>query len=70
MNFGVSVDFWNTFFSKPLTYTETEIKMSKTMNNEQCSLRYIVDLNRGNVKVKITIKEKTPKVNLRIKIAP
>ena len=40
------------------------------MNNEQCSLRYIVDLNRGNVKVKITIKEKNPKVNLRIKIAP
>ena len=40
------------------------------MNNEQCSLRYIIDLNRGNVKVKITIKEKKPKVNLRIKIAP
>ena len=33
-------------------------KNKNVKNIEQCSSKYILDLSRGNVKVKITIKEK------------
>ena len=38
-------------------------------NVEQCPTRYILDLNMGNVKVKIQLK-KSPKVKLRVTVAP
>ena len=44
----------STFFSKQYVWTKT-IKKVKT---EQCPTGYILDLNRGNIKVKTMIKGK------------
>ena len=45
----------STFFSKQYVWTKT-IKKVKT---EQCPTGYILDLNRGNIKVKTMIKGKS-----------
>ena len=44
------------FFPKQYIYTKTQ--KIKRKNIEQCPNKHILDLNRGNDKVKIKIKEK------------
>ena len=49
-----SLDLFIIFFSKQYIYTKTK---TGRKNIKQCPIRYTLDLNRGNVKVKTIIKK-------------
>ena len=55
------------FFSEVFIYAEVEKKNVKNM--EQCPTRYILDLNKGNLEAKITIKENNLTVKLQEKLS-